>query len=485
MFLSKQCLFTAVTDDRHAARLSLSLNDVHLLTLLKVLAHSVHLGIAVWTCAAIFTLLFYLIMRLVAFDPFVLAWVWAGAGVLKFILANTFDLHMVDIMHAQAVFNLPSASDHDTECKSLINGHSKGVGGDLPPWCHIDMDAYNQSRSWLIKALAKDVQPNRQDALHWFERDGPEYDLLFFQASLVSTAIYGAVLLLTFLPLMYVHSSLGNFALYLVISTAPVLVSQRQRRNIASHITQANCVGTHRKPQSVNEVHLEAKTTKAVRGFIMVDKLLYAADNDLFMGCEHSPKKARRTMRRGSLVSKKYYQRQNTTSEDPAFALGPVERGEIEELFEGFDPDGSGCITPQELEEILVSLGGVSLSADTMKKIIEVLDEDGNGEIDKEEFLNFYARNIYRGDDPRSTVERARDMFAMFDQSKDGQITIGEFKAALDALNYGFTVDEVGALVRELDADESGTITIHEFEQLLCKYEAQLAPYTPRELPVV
>ena len=169
---------------------------------------------------------------------------------------------------------------------------------------------------------------------------------------------------------------------------------------------------------------------------------------------------------------------------DPALALSPVERAEIEELFLGFDKDGSGSVSAEELADILKALGA-TVTEEALGKIIAILDEDSDGEIDQEEFIGFYARNIYYGNDCRSTAERARDMFDMFDDSKDGQITIGEFKASLDAFNYGFTVDEVGALVRELDEDESGTITMHEFEHLLHKYEAYLTPHSPRDLPVV
>merc|ERR1711957_866835 len=258
---------------------------------------------------------------------------------------------MGKIMHAQAAFNLPSATNGDTESKPLVTDNSNGTGEDLlPSWCHIDMDNYMKSRSWINKKLAKDLQPNRQDALHWFEREGPEYDILLFQGSLISTAIYGAVLLLTFLRLMYAHSSSGEFALYLIVSATPVLVSQRQRRNIAAHMTQANCVGTHRKPQSVNEVQTEAKTTKAVRAFLLVNKLIYAAENDLLMGCTHDAED-KWVSAQGSLKRGSYFQRQNTATEDPVLSLGPVERAEIDELFEGFDPDGSGFISPQELEE--------------------------------------------------------------------------------------------------------------------------------------
>jgi len=420
----------------------------------------------------------------VAFDPVDMAWAWAGTGVAMLFLANAFDRHMVEIMHAQAAFVLPSAgAKEDPESTPLVNGNGSKEGEDLPPWCFIDLDAYKKSHPCVIKAFTnRNVQPNRQDALHWFGRKGPEYNVLIFQASLLSTAIYCAVLFLTFLPLMYAQSSTGDFVLYLVVSSAPVLVSQRQRRNIAAHMTQANCVGTHRKPQSVNAVLAETKTTKAVRAFLVVNKLLYAAENDLLVGDETGLPAAK--LGPDQIRTSGSYARRDTLSEDPALALSPVERAEIEEMFDGFDPDRSGTITAQELEEIMVALGA-SLTRETMGKIVGVLDEDGNGEIDKEEFLNFYARNIYFCEDKRSTAERALDMFDMFDQGKDGEITIGEFKTALDAFSYGFTVDEVGGLVRELDEDESGTITKHEFEYLLYKFEAQLMPHSPRDLPVV
>ena len=58
----------------------------------------------------------------------------------------------------------------------------------------------------------------------------------------------------------------------------------------------------------------------------------------------------------------------------------------------------------------------------------------------------------------------------MFDKDDAGEITIEEFKRKLDAFNVGFSIDEVGAIVNELDEDNSGTIGLHEFEDLLYKY---------------
>ena len=116
-----------------------------------------------------------------------------------------------------------------------------------------------------------------------------------------------------------------------------------------------------------------------------------------------------------------------------------------------------------------------------MKKIMLTLDEDQSGSIEKNEFIAFYARNIIADNDDRSLKERAHDMFHLFDKSGDGEITIEEFKHTLDALNFSFTVDEVGALVEELDEREVGTVGPHEFEYLLHKFESMFKSHAPRD----
>ena len=100
--------------------------------------------------------------------------------------------------------------------------------------------------------MIKKVPTNCQDPLHWIKREGLEYILLKFQVSLLSKIICSAVLALTFLPLLYASSSLSAFCLYLAVASVPVVSSSEQQRNIAAHMTQANCMGSHLKPQSAN-----------------------------------------------------------------------------------------------------------------------------------------------------------------------------------------------------------------------------------------
>mmetsp|Transcript_30078 Transcript_30078/g.66603 ORF Transcript_30078/g.66603 Transcript_30078/m.66603 type:complete len:717 (-) Transcript_30078:73-2223(-) len=423
------------------------------------LAHSVHLGMTTWLCIALFTILFFFVMMAAEAQVVILAWVWAGLGLLLFLAGNIFDVHLDNINKSYAKFTIPSNGGTDQESQPLVGAPNGSEGEDLPPWCSIDFEAYLQSRSFLTKALAK-AKPNRQDSLFWLERRGPHMCTLAFQLNLIFTAIYGALLVLTFLPAIYKHSSTGVFMSYVVVSIAPLLVTNIQRRHIAASMTQATSMGIHRKCQIVSHVTIEEKTAAVVRAFVVVNKLLYAAEHDLLAN-PSAP-----------------------IDLDPARSLSSVERADIEKTFDGFDPDSSGSISPQELKDILLALGA-PVSDETMDKIINALDEDGDGSIVKDEFINFYARNIMADNDERSLDERAHDMFKLFDKSGDSSITIGEFKTALDAFDYNFTVDEVGALIEELDEDDKGTIGPHEFHHLLHKFGSMFKSHRPRELPLV
>jgi Ca2+-binding EF-hand superfamily protein len=58
----------------------------------------------------------------------------------------------------------------------------------------------------------------------------------------------------------------------------------------------------------------------------------------------------------------------------------------MRKYFHELDTDKSGMIGPAEIEETLISLG-LAKTVDDVAAIVEDLDQDGNGELDFEEFL--------------------------------------------------------------------------------------------------
>lgn len=66
------------------------------------------------------------------------------------------------------------------------------------------------------------------------------------------------------------------------------------------------------------------------------------------------------------------------------------------EIFNALDADGSKAIGIEELEDPLIALGFVQ-SREEVQKLVEMVDEDGTGEIEFDEFL-LIMRAIKRGE---------------------------------------------------------------------------------------
>jgi Ca2+-binding EF-hand superfamily protein len=60
------------------------------------------------------------------------------------------------------------------------------------------------------------------------------------------------------------------------------------------------------------------------------------------------------------------------------------------ELFEKFDPDGSGEVSLEEMIHTFSKVGSNWDMAD-VENFFELIDEDKSGSVDKEEFMQFIA----------------------------------------------------------------------------------------------
>ena len=85
--------------------------------------------------------------------------------------------------------------------------------------------------------------------------------------------------------------------------------------------------------------------------------------------------------------------------------------------------------------------------------------------------MAFYAANVVVKSDEHSLHQLADSMFQQFDTDNSGEITLGEFKDVMEAFNVGFTLDEIGDIVNELDEQDNGSIHAHEFFELLEKHK--------------
>eukprot|EP00339_Tiarina_fusa_P019765 CAMPEP_0117035168 /NCGR_PEP_ID=MMETSP0472-20121206/24994_1 /TAXON_ID=693140 ORGANISM="Tiarina fusus, Strain LIS" /NCGR_SAMPLE_ID=MMETSP0472 /ASSEMBLY_ACC=CAM_ASM_000603 /LENGTH=178 /DNA_ID=CAMNT_0004744559 /DNA_START=1335 /DNA_END=1871 /DNA_ORIENTATION=- len=139
----------------------------------------------------------------------------------------------------------------------------------------------------------------------------------------------------------------------------------------------------------------------------------------------------------------------------------------IKEVFNLFDVDKSGNIDVHELVQVFETLGQ-EISELEARELIAELDQDGDGELSFEEFAAYFQETMdMEAEDPEETI---RSMFSIFDRNNDGDITTGEFTAILQRLGSSLTLDDIQAVVDEIDADGDGLISLEEFETLVRKH---------------
>lgn len=138
--------------------------------------------------------------------------------------------------------------------------------------------------------------------------------------------------------------------------------------------------------------------------------------------------------------------------------LSPEQIKMYKEAFSVFDKNGRGLISTKELGVVLRSLGQNPTEAELTDLIAEV-DQDGNGEIDFNEFLLMMAK---RSKDAE-TMEQALEAFRVFDKNNKGVISLNDLKNILQNLGEKLTPAEVDALLVDVQLNGNNEFDYREF----------------------
>lgn len=348
----------------------------------------------------------------------------------------------------------PSASTTTTtgnEESGLLDGDTSPP---LPGWTKVNLEEYiSQNRPFLAECFVPSKsKPNRQDTLYWFEKKGPHIYQILFQMQMVFTAAYVSLLCLNLLPYMCItakdQTTLERWG-YLIASLLPVYLLLSKYQVAAANLTMACSIGGHRRPQAIAQVTLDGKTEMVIWHLVVLQRLKQAASG----GFANLP-------------------------ESSAAIFSERDLGDAGDIFDALDTSGDGHVSAEEIGQLFENLGAKP-TKETMDSIVTALDKDKSGTIDKSEFLAFYKSYIVVELDHRGIHDLAANMFAQLDVDGSGEISLSEFKHIIDALEVGFTVDEVGALVNELDEKDNGTISEHEFVHLLLVKHRRLFEHVP------
>ena len=148
--------------------------------------------------------------------------------------------------------------------------------------------------------------------------------------------------------------------------------------------------------------------------------------------------------------------------ERPGLSADEIE--EIKEAFDIFDVDRSGAISVQELLNAMRSLGFDTKNPAIFQMIAD-MDEDGNGEIEFEEFLDMMTARI----SDRNTKEDLERVFKLFDDKRTGQITVENLRRVAKELGEDIPEEELKEIILRADLDGDGRLSFDDFYAVITK----------------
>ncbi|XP_039296555.1 caltractin ICL1d isoform X2 [Nilaparvata lugens] len=144
------------------------------------------------------------------------------------------------------------------------------------------------------------------------------------------------------------------------------------------------------------------------------------------------------------------------------YGLTEDQVAEYKEAFMLFDKDEDGQITMTELGVVMRSLGQRPTETE-LRDMVNGVDQDGNGTIEFNEFLQMMS-NKMKGADGEDEL---REAFKVFDSDNDGLISSIDLRHAMTNLGEKLTDEEVDDMIKEADSDGDGMVNYDEFVTIL------------------
>ncbi|CAL5185671.1 unnamed protein product [Lathyrus oleraceus] len=130
-------------------------------------------------------------------------------------------------------------------------------------------------------------------------------------------------------------------------------------------------------------------------------------------------------------------------------------------VFNHFDENGDGKISPSELRERVEAIGG-KMSSDEAEVAVELLDSDGDGLVGLDDFVRFVE-----GGKEEEKVKDLREAFKMYEMEGCGFITPKSLKRMLGILGECRSVDDCKVMIAKFDIDGDGMLSFDEFRVMM------------------
>ncbi|KAG5683701.1 hypothetical protein PVAND_012967 [Polypedilum vanderplanki] len=158
-----------------------------------------------------------------------------------------------------------------------------------------------------------------------------------------------------------------------------------------------------------------------------------------------------------SLIESNYVRQ--TSSE---YGLTEEQVAEFKEVFMLFDKDEDGSITMAELAVVMRSMGQRPTETE-LRNMVNDVDQNDNGMIEFNEFLQMMSKKMREGD----SEDELKEAFKCFDKNNDGLISSSELRRVMTNLGEKLSEEEVDDMIKEADMDGDGQVNYNEFVMIL------------------
>jgi Ca2+-binding EF-hand superfamily protein len=295
----------------------------------------------------------------------------------------------------------------------------------------------------------------------------------------LAQAIYVAVAVTTYVPQAFAAScgpAMAEFlcldplwvkCTFLVIMFLPPIIVITKMPRILEDFTVASNIDTMVHHRILSNVQRRSKTVAAFEALKVVQCLSDTTTLRAVLAGE---------MGEGSAgnVSKEFKERMAERNRKLA-QLSASGRKQLEarqkrhwhHVFDIFDDDNSGFITTDEFRELVQKFGQTN-DTSVIEILIKHLDEDGSGQIEFNEFLEFGIALEAFTESMADKEEMKAGMYRLVDKDDSGTITLAElFKLLNEDLGIHVSMDDVYNIVADLDEDGNGELDEEEFAVML------------------
>ena len=143
---------------------------------------------------------------------------------------------------------------------------------------------------------------------------------------------------------------------------------------------------------------------------------------------------------------------------------------QLKEVFDTFDYNGNGILSPNDLKNALISYG-YQVNKETVYDIIAEYDEDESGGLSFKEFLRMITNSLMNNKKNIKEKNEIERVFRKYDPKNKGYIDFECIKKMVDEFEEEVNESELKDIIKKIDSNQDGRISYEDFYKVMTSKE--------------